>query len=390
MKVLIVSPYFLPFNGVGALRMSSFAKYLLAQNDDISVLKLSNEQYPKEFLGQEHIDGIRYTNFTLRQNASFRENAHDFHKALDALLSQNEFDILICSCGPNYTLPATEALCQKYGVPFVLDYRDLWIHFDGEIDVFSTKIRHEIFKMRYKRFEKSAVESADLFATVTPICLDVMQKKYKIKSGHLIYNGYDDASLLNIERPTTPTMSTDVEICFFGKLAQYSIVYATHYLKAVKRLLDEGYNLHIKHIGENEEATQKILSELNFPKEKYTCTGRTSYANGMEMLMRADICAAVLNYARGLGTKVFDYIYVNKPIVAIAPKNGDFYNLLQKYKNAYICQNEEHVYKSLSEAIGLKETCLDEQLKIEDFSRSCQNKKYRDIMLQYLEKQKQA
>ncbi len=383
MKILIVSPYFLPYLGVGALRMSSFAKYLVEQNDDVTVMKLSDNNYQKEMCGTQTVDGIKYVKVDFNGKAKYLESVDVFYTALDELLSQNTFDIILCSCGPFYTMTAVEKISQKYSVPFALDYRDLWIYDDREVSGILNNLRHKLFKIRYKKFEKSAVQKADIFVTVTPLCLDVMKEKYSLQNGHIIYNGYDENAVKDINI-ASKGQTDNIEICVFGKLSYYSYSLGTLFLTAVKSLIDDGYKLSVKHISETENSTQSILNQINFPKQNYVCTGRKSYNEGMRILADSDICAAVISYKRGLGTKIFDYIFVNKPIVAMAPKNGDFDRLLKKFENAYVCQNEQDMKQSVKNILDNSVRVLDDDIKPGIYSREYQNEKYRELIIDYL------
>ncbi len=384
MKILIVSPYFAPFLGVGALRMSSFVKYLLTQNDEVSVVKYCDEIHSSDMIGSERIDGVDYTEVFANLKSPFGDLSNIFYNTLDKLLSEKTFDVLFCSAGPFYTISAVEKISKKYGVPYVLDYRDLWIYDDRKVSGITNKLRHKIFKIRYKKYEKSATQNANLFVTVSPLALEIMEKKYKLQNSHVIFNGYDDNALKDIVVSDKKESDT-FEICFFGKLSYYSYSHALNYLKAVKGLIDEGYDLAIKHISENESSTQKIIDEIDFPRDRYICTGRKNYKDGMEVLKESNISAAILSYKRGLGTKIFDYIFVGKPIVAIAPPSGDFDNLANNYENLYVCQNEEQVKQSIKKIVDLKITTLGKNINAEIYSRYNQNKKYRDLIQKCLE-----
>ncbi len=387
MNILIVSPWFSPFLGVGALRMSSFVSYLLAQNDDVTVLKLCDDSYPKHLMGDKTIDGVHYIEARLQNKSKFLESAEIFYRKIDDVMKIKKFDVLVCSCGPFYTMLACEKACKKHGVFFVLDYRDLWIYHHKEYLNLFSKIRHIRFVLKHKKYEKAAVEQADLFVAVTPWSLDIMKEKYRLKASHLIFNGYDDTTLnsINLDVDKSHKNNTFTEICFFGKMTYYSPLLAKEYLLAVKNLITKGYKIKIIHISEQEPQTQSLLNEIQFPLDCYTCTGRLSYKDGMKIVISTDICAAVIDYKAGLGTKIFDYMYANKPIVTIAPDGSEFAHLLKGCENAYVFQNGDKIEQSIQKIIDMNIDDLDKKFKPEIYSRSYQNKKYREQIVSLLE-----
>jgi hypothetical protein len=60
LKVLIISPAFAPFSGVGAVRMTSLAKYLVACGDSVTVMRYTPSIWGRDTLKTSQPEGIEY------------------------------------------------------------------------------------------------------------------------------------------------------------------------------------------------------------------------------------------------------------------------------------------------------------------------------------------
>ena len=81
------------------------------------------------------------------------------------------------------------------------------------------------------------------------------------------------------------------------------------------------------------------------------------------------------NQKYALGTKVFDYIYLNKPIIAFVEKKGEIEKLLQDFKNTYCYRNDFELYDKMHSFLATKNPKLYEGSEGEKYSRENQAEK---------------
>ena len=77
----------------------------------------------------------------------------------------------------------------------------------------------------------------------------------------------------------------------------------------------------------------------------------------------------------------FDYIFLNRPIVAYAPPPSEVEELLQDAEHAYFCQTAEQIQNAVFNIIQKKQMHLTEDAAFGlQFSREIQNQRYRELL----------
>ncbi len=374
MNILVITPYFAPYKDVASRRMISLVKFLIALNNKITVVKLQNDNYPSNAIGEEYIDGARYIEFDVK-GKTFKESEKILENILDNHCEQNSYDIIIVSCGPFFTVTPTKNIGLKYNIPYIMDYRDLWLYKHRPNDTLKKFFGNIKSILLFNKAEKEALKHCAKFVSVTNGCVRIMEKHYSFIKGKTscIYNGYEEEI---VEEKINNTISEGkYNLVIFGKLSYYSEEKANLLIKAIAQLINTGYDISITHIGKEEPVIKRILSENAISSERYRCLGLVDYASGMAHLKNSDVSISVIDFKIGLGTKLFDYIRINKPIVALAPPDSEYEEILSQYENAFICQTLEDITNAL-------EKIFSEDIKVlatnntEQYSRKMQNEIY--------------
>ena len=140
--------------------------------------------------------------------------------------------------------------------------------------------------------------------------------------------------------PSQKRPHNQIQIFVLGKLISYTLEGAKFFFLAVSRLIQKGYPIIIVHAG-MEQNIYEVMRSVGFPSNHYLGLGQLSYEQALMAATDADICSVIINSEEGLSTKVFDYIYLDRPIVAYAPKNSELEEVLLPAENAFICQETE-------------------------------------------------
>lgn len=380
MNILIISPFFSPFTGVGALRMNSLASFLAEKNANIFVLKLSNKNYDKKMtslhLLSKNFNNIKCFDFELIINDT-EKTKENIKSKIEEICKENKINCIVLSCGPYYTIKPIIEIKNEYKIPLIVDYRDLWLYDPRPYQSIREYIGRTKNILVNKKYELDLMNCCDAFVTISEKSLDTMTKHYpnlEFKS-KCIYNGYEkikDSSYSNYIQ-----QDDYVKIVFLGKLSYYSNKGADKYFKAIGTLIKDNYKIKIIHIGEEEEQIKNLLIKNDIDKDTYISVGQLDYNDALSITENCDICGAVINYASGLGTKVFDYIYCNKPIVAVAPRESEFEMLISEFENKFICQTSEGIYNSIKKIVDEKIKVLTQfPEKKAKYSREHQNEQF--------------
>lgn len=96
-----------------------------------------------------------------------------------------------------------------------------------------------------------------------------------------------------------------------------------------------------------------------------------------------DMFAMDYVHPTGLGTKIFDYIHLNKPTLVVAPGDIHFAGFVSRFENCFRAETEEDIYNALRTVHDRKLTALDETVDVDQFSRRHQNKRFAELLETY-------
>ena len=399
MKVLILTYYFPPAGGSGVQRWLKFVKYLPELGIEPIVYTVDNPNYPllDESLTDEIPNGITVLKQPIfepnnilsifgnknKQSAGFlNPNPSKIGKVLQYIranyfipdarkywikpsvnylekyLENNKVDAIITTGPPHSIHLIGLALKNKLGINWIADFRDPWT----DIDYFHQLPLTNKAKSTHFQLEKEVVNKADKVIVVGK----TMQENYLKfnKNTLVITNGYDTfksnkdeikldtkfsilhIGLMNADRNCTnlwkvlseicnenSSFKNDLEIKLIGKVSP-------QVLNSLKESsLNENLNLinyieHHKVTYHQKSAQVLLLSINNVPSAKGIITG-----------------------------KIFEYLQAKRPILAIAPKDGDLAEIL-KHTNA-------GKIVDFKEIDNLKEIILDYYLKYKNNKLLC-------------------
>ena len=391
MKLLIVSPYFAPSSLVGAQRMTSLARYLVGQGHEVHVVSLTAETMERTTDASCHSKppaGVIMHPFDLpveKANVFANESQRvmAFMKVLEDLLKRETFDGVLMTLGPFFPLHTLQKFAREYSLPYILDFRDLGTVERIKRDTLGSYLRTSLTEFYTHRQERLAVKNAAYITVVCPGDVERMQKAYKIPDDKMccIYNGFDEERLTAL-RPQTPEPDA-FKIGVFGKFMIYNPEKGPLILKAVDRLRRQGINARIVHVGVGMEDVRETVARLGIDPACYEGLGIRDYQEGVEIMSGCDMFAMDYVHPTGLGTKIFDYIHLNKPTLVVAPGDIHFAGFVSRFENCFRAETEEDIYNALRTVHDRKLTALDETVDVDQFSRRHQNKRFAELLETY-------
>jgi len=393
MKVLLVAPFFAPYTEVSAIRMISLANQLVEDNHSVDVLCYSKEMLlrltEEKNLKASIPENVKIINFTITQRnvPAFTELMLGFSfERVFKTLDISKYEVVLLSLGPFYTMQIANYL-RKKKKPYVLDFRDL-----GAIairpkreDVKDAKslpvqILKKVFLHLLLMREKNAVDKANAIVVVSEIDRRIMQKAYSIPSNKLVLasNGFDEDKLRQIK--LEERNDNEIIVGVFGKFMYYSIERAMGLLRVVNKLRNEGIPIKVLHIGQEYPWIMKNIIRENLIIDIYDARGIMPYDRGMALLGSCDFFMVEDTSPDDIGTKIYDYIYFNKPVVASVPKDIPLAELVGKFSNGFVCDNDNDIEKAMRKIIDLNLKKLDESISPSDYSRRQQNSNIIDCL----------
>ena len=397
MNILVVAPFYAPSSEVPSVRMVSLTTYLIKKGHRVTVVCWSKEKlltmYQEKELSSKIPDGVKVIGINFKNKTIPIIDDLVFGKKIKKMLSSfiaiNKFDIVFVTCGPYFTLEAMPYLKLKYAVKYILDFRDLGalnyrpqLGFEGEKTaiVWWKRIIKNWYQAKISVRERKAVENADGIICVSPIDKEKMQKAYNIPEENCIIatNGFDDIKLSSI---VPEEKEQGIVGAIFGKFMYYSRSRAEALLIGIDKQRKKGVDIKLRHIGRNYDYIDEAIRRNHIDPESFEKVGLKEYSDGMAILGSSDFFVVEDTSPDDVGTKIYDYIYWNKPIIAATPKNIPLAKLVSGFEHGYVCETAEEIDEAINDIVKNRYFVLDSKLDISKYSRTYQNEKIEQMML---------
>ena len=381
-KVLVIAYYFPPMGLSGVQRTLKFTKYMKDYNweptvltaastgyyaHDNSLLEEANEagitviraggkdinsklskkgtvKIPPEFI-RKTLSRISSTFFIPDNKKGWAKKAIEVARQI---LQKEKFDLIFVSAPPFSSVNMAVKLKKEFGIPLVVDYRDLW--FGNQFAFYLTPFHRYV----HKKMEYAAHRAADRIIATNRRMKEKIINRYKFLTFEDIYiisHGYDpaDFNALQIE----PKVNSKMWLTYAGLF--YEFITPKYFLKAFKELTierpDVAANIELHFLGFLRNENRKLIKKLElqeFVKEY----GYLNHREALSKLMASDILWMMVGNGRNADTissgKLYEYFGTRKPILASLPE-GALRSAVQDYKASFI--TEPYNIKEIKETI---------------------------------------
>jgi len=376
LKALIITYYWPPAGGSGVQRWLYFTKYLREFGIEPIIFTVEQPNYPitdKDLALQipENIEVIRQKIWEpqnilgkknkktaagfLQKNPNKTQRFIQYIRAnyfipdakkywinpsvrkLSKYLKQNPVDWIITTGPPHSVHLIGKKLKLKTKLKWLADFRDPWT----EIDYFHQLPLTKKSLRKHQQLENKVLTKADL---VTVVGNSMRDKYQKLNTNcHVITNGFDDEGVVK-----------DVTLDRLFSLTHIGMLNADRnplvFWKTIRTLLDDNDDfekaLKINLIG-------KIADEVKLSIRKYNLEKHISYTtyiphnSVLKHQKKSQILLLFINQvpnAKGIITgKVFEYLQAKRPILAIAPPDGDLAEILNQTKSGKVVSFEDEI-----------------------------------------------
>ena len=389
-KALIITYYWPPAGGSGVQRWLKFVKYFREFGIEPVVYTVKNPNYPildNSLINDipENIEVLKYpiwepNNFLaffgkkktesagfLDPNPSFFGKTMQYIRAnyfipdarkfwvkpsvkyLKKYLSENEIEVVITT-GPPHSLHLIGLKLKKEtGVKWMADFRDPWT----EIDYFhQLPLSNQAIK-KHHYLEAEVLKNADAVLVVG----NTMKSKYdKFNSNVLtITNGFDGE-----------IVDSKIELDAKFTITHIGLMNADRNSKMLWEVLaeicDENLafksDFQLKLIGKMDASVLKEIAKHEL-SENVEIVNYIAHKEVVEFQKKSQVLLLVVNNvpsAKGIVTgKIFEYLMAKRPILAIAPTDGDLAGIIKQTNAGYVVD--------FNDGVLLKKTILDLYLK---------------------------
>ncbi|MDD3563047.1 MAG: glycosyltransferase [Candidatus Cloacimonetes bacterium] len=376
MKILYISYFYPPLGGPAVLRNLKTVRYLTEAGAQITVLTVDEIEYAysdpdlsKLCREEQLIRTPSWDPMALLRKAfgkhkaasqSVYKNSPESLKLiirrlypidekigwLPHLLSQgrkvlrdSEIDLIFVSCGPFSSAIGAYKLAEEFNKALVVDYRDYWTLL-SDYDLMGNALNRQLSRS----WEKKILHRANLVVSATQGIADALAQSFDAtlpERTFLLYNGHDeqDYSDLPVARPSSDFYT----LSYFGNIyARRSLKYLYQAIAELDQQMLIPQNLRVQLYGNfNREVYQEI--ESSPIKNKISIMPGLSHQEALIKMQEADALILIINSSSPKGTltsKVFEYLRLKRPILALVPQHGEAAALLRECGIDSICPME--------------------------------------------------
>ncbi len=425
MKILFIGYFFPPLGGSGVQRLLKFVKYLPQFDVEPVVLTVDPcfVRAPKDkgLLKQipSHIRIIRTPTFDM--NWIFKifwglrlpkvvNWIQDYllipdkdilwlpfaKRKAKSLVQEEHFDLVFVSGSPFSAFKIAELLKEKFGIPYVLDFRDEWINNQTRLMQKHNSYRDKI----ESKMEKTAIESASAVTFLSSIMYQNFLERYRIISKipkAIITNGYDDEDFVKLA--ANVKSKKYMRIIYTGSF--YDSTSPRPILQAILDLIRSGKiakdKIRLEIYGKNTPSF--IYANLDAKEDELSFVSLLPYvphSRSLQLQKDADLLLIYIITAKNTDAvyngKSFEYIRTGTPILAICPPHGLAADLVRTTHTGWIYDSakSEDIRNGFLECF-LKwekgELTVDlDWGEIRKYERSAQAGQLADVMKQVVEK----
>lgn len=339
-RIALITVWFPPNNGVAVNRMNAFANYL-GDTYDVEVFTLGDEDKTEtRAFGTVHFIATKKIWEKIKHQSSDGKLLHKSKTALNIVLTrlkissfkswkkaairevlkrqqESPFDCVISSFSPVEPHEVAYMLKDRYpNVKWIADMRD---------EMSSNPFMGSAEKKKFRKMEVRFEEKIDAITTISdPILQDFKKIMPKVKEFVEVRNGFDHD--IQVEHNFNDLFTIVYAGTFYGKRKP------DHFFQAILQLIKEGKignDFKFQFIGTNKNfhIPHELVPHVEFiPK--------VPYLKAMDFMVKAD-CNLLINPPLGtkgqFSGKIFDYISIEKPILALLDKEDVAAQLIEDH-----------------------------------------------------------
>lgn len=366
LKALIIANEFPPMGGSGIQRSSKFVKYLpqfeiepvvvtkeyVGSLRDESLLKELPDHLkvfalpPYDMLHRKGIFALPFKavgRFLMIPDAEFLWQRLNRKRVLEIIDREQIGTIYTTSFPYSSHLLGLYLKKKRPNIRWVVDFRDEWTNNPYYEDMPWMRFRLPI----ERKLEKQVCEKCDYFITNTPFMLKNFVKDAPVLEGKstFIPNGYDGDDFVDFDQ--IKSAADRFTITYTGSL--YGRRNLVEFFTAVDRLVKDGRieiaDLSIRIVGNIAPDVLEGFKNDYSLESCLTAYGYMAHRESIKKLYESHVLLLSMGSGKGLENfysgKVFEYIRVNRPILATVPFNGAAASIIRETGTGTVVDSED-------------------------------------------------
>lgn len=252
------------------------------------------------------------------------------------MIRRHGIGTVLATAPPFSVFLISNALKREFpGLKVVSDFRDEWLRFyltDFEF------LRSDYTVKRATEIERETVERSDLVIAVTRSSLDEIRSRYPEQPAGkfvVISNGYDPAAFEGVARGSHGIPGVMV-VTHTG--TAYRTASPKYYLEAVDSLPERiRGSIETRFIGRIAESESRTLAGR---RSRVKLLGFLAQQDALRLTAETDYLLLTMTNDFSLPGKMFEYLAVRKPILALSPARGEVDRLIAETSSGW-CVNPE-------------------------------------------------
>ncbi|MBN2018283.1 MAG: glycosyltransferase family 4 protein [Candidatus Cloacimonetes bacterium] len=374
-NVLFISYFFPPLGGPGVQRSVKFCKYLpefgwhpiiltvkdiayIARDDSLTTevknvdldrtdsLDMMRLLYLFEKLKDTNQEQGIYTKTSQHRKQFFRDIfpidskigwiPFAYREGKKICKTQN-IDVIYSTVGPFSSAILGYRLSKKFGIPFVVDYRDLFV---GKPDESYLTSWHERYAYKW---EKKILSRASAVIMNTERAKKRICELYPLINDtkfSVLYNGFDAEDYSQNFATSKNKIIFTYTGGFYGERSPAFLIKALEELKE-SRILPE--NVLFRFFGNISDSIREEFEHSKI-KDHIQLTSQVSHKDSIKELLESDFLLLFIAKYKGelvIPAKLFEYLAARKPILAIIPSQGEAAHIINRNNAGIVCESDD-------------------------------------------------
>jgi glycosyltransferase involved in cell wall biosynthesis len=299
---------------------------------------------------------------------------------LASLSLKHDRPSLILASGPTFhNFVVARVLSKKFGVPYVLDYRDEWTQCPFELVQIGNVDRY---------FEEKCIRDAAKIIFTTNSHLQHQKRFFPdldLEKASVVPNGWEEADS-PVEQTDNPLGTAEIRLAFVGFLSEHTL--PNEFFRSLEKSIDAFPELvrkiRIAFVGSKSDAAVAELSAFKY-QEMIECVDRVPKPVALKIMQDADGLLLINEprLSRYRPGKLYDYISMRTPILVYGG-GGEIEDVVEKLQAGAIVRNNDpgELRNALLKLKGLKEKCQTSNIDawLAEHTRTVLAEKFLDVL----------
>lgn len=366
-RVLIISFHFPPMNAISSFRAEGFARYLPDHGMEVTVVTSLRDPAtgrstwsPRgtpiatsrwEQCTVYHVPRVRSLYYRLVQaslkvpflstlvamahcsagtfNLHMIDVHHGYKRFLRQHLRTNSYDVILTTAPPDEHIAIAAWAQERYGIPFIADYRDLY---DNRLlsPSFHPTYRERVLLAMRKRWHRNWLRYAASTTTVSEPLTAILSSHLGIPKALEVRNGYEPRKVLSDESHID---RDNFRITYAGRILPHQDLQP--FFEAYRRFVDRSDIADLEHLrlsfyGIIDRAQADNIRAQNLPGTVTIEPDRIPHEEMLEHIARSSILL-IFNYDQTgvYSGKIMEYIGAKRNILMIPSDHGVIAELIE-------------------------------------------------------------